>query len=163
MYESFYLRFVRVRIPICASMNKNLSVGMSKCECEFEWGQERVYNCTNECRYEFTNTSMNINLNASLSSNVSSYTIEPCTITFVGDGYLVHPVYLWTTGSYPVPGNEQYPVPGKSGYWVWGRGKGGIGYPVLGYLVRVMTGYLVYPLRIFSLFWRLRTSLKLSF
>ncbi len=31
-------------------------------------------------------------------------------------------VYLWTTGSYTVPGHEQYLVEGKRGYRVLGRG-----------------------------------------
>ncbi len=51
-------------------------------------------------------------------------------MTYVGDGYLVYPVlvYLWTTGLYPVPGNEQYLVPGKSGYRVRGGVPGKKGY-----------------------------------
>ncbi len=45
---------------------------MRKCECDSEWDYEEEYNyCTVECRYEFMNMRVSINLNVSLSSNVS--------------------------------------------------------------------------------------------
>ncbi len=46
---------------------------------------------------------------------------EPCTIIYVSDGDLGHPVQvcvLMSKHTYQV--NEQYLVPGKSGYRVWG-------------------------------------------
>ncbi len=40
-------------------------------------------------------------------------------------------VHLWTTGSYPVLGNEQYLVPGKSGWVLVLPGKRGYRVPLL--------------------------------
>ncbi len=48
---------------------------------------------------------------------------EPCTISYVGDWYLVYPVLVYVypyeqPGHIPVPGNEQYPLPGKNFYFI---------------------------------------------
>ncbi len=91
------------------------------------------------------------------------YIPEPCIITYMGDGYLVHPVQIYvpmnnrvipSTRSWAIPGTgyTQYQVRVVIGYWwypvrVVTRYKGVLnksGYQVPeGYLVRVVTGYQV--------------------
>ncbi len=63
-------------------------------------------------------------------------TPEPCTITYMGDRYLVYPIQVC------VPTNNRvYPIPGKSCYWVLNEGvPGKSGYRVLAeYPIKVVT------------------------